>query len=362
MRKVYNFGAGPGMLPEEVLLQAQEEMLDWNNTGMSPMEIGHRGEDFKVIAEQSEADLRELMNIPKNYHVLFLAGGGTTQFEMVPMNLLNDNKNADYVDTGIWSKKAILEARKHGNINVAAQMMHEGNVVRIQPQAEWKLNPDAAYVHFTPNETIEGIEFHWVPQTGNVPLVADMSSMILSRHIDVNDYGIIYACAQKNMGQAGVTAVIIHEDLVLDATPSTPSLMTYKLQVENRSFYNTPPTYSWYITSLVLAWMKRKGGVKYFEEVNRRKAAKIYEVIDRYPELYINNVHPECRSLMNVAFNLKDQELIEKFLKEATQMNLKNLKGHRLAGGVRASIYNAMPEKGVDLLVEFMKDFAEKHG
>lgn len=361
MRPVFNFNAGPAMLPEEVLLEAQADMLDWNHTGMSVMEIGHRGVDFKIIAEQSEADLRELMGIPANYQVLFLAGGGAAQFDMVPMNLFDGKRTADYVDTGIWSKKAITQAKSYGSVNIAAQVIHEVKSF-IPPQEQWALNPDAAYVHYTPNETIEGIEFHWIPDTGVVPLVADMSSMILSRPINVSDFGLIYACAQKNLGQAGITLVIIHDDLIQDPLPGTPPLYSYKLQAENHSFYNTPPTYSWYILGLMLAWIKRQGGVHHFGELNQRKSEKLYQIIDSHHDFYINTVDATCRSRMNIAFNLKNQELIQLFLEQAAEIGLKNLKGHRLAGGIRASIYNAMPEAGVDLLIDFMKDFAWKNG
>lgn len=359
MRKVINFNAGPAMLPEEVLLEAQAEMLDWHGTGMSIMELGHRGPEFKVVAEQSEADIRELMEIPDNYHVLFLTGGASAQFAMVPINLFSKNKKADYIDTGIWSKKAIAEASRYGAVNIAAQLEHENGVVKIPDQDRWSLSSDAAYVHYTPNETIEGVEFHWVPKTNNIPLVADMSSMILSRPINVKDFGIIYAGAQKNLGQAGITVVIIHDDLLGEPLPGTPTLYTYKLHAENKSFYNTPPTYSWYITGLMLAWMKRKGGVKAFAEINKRKAEKMYQFIDENKDFYFNNIHPSCRSIMNVPFNLKTPELTEEFLNSATKAGLTNLKGHRLSGGVRASMYNAMPEKAIDTLIDFMKHFAK---
>jgi phosphoserine aminotransferase len=363
MNRVYNFSAGPAMLPDEVLKQAQEELLDWHGIGMSIMELGHRGPEFKTVADQSEADLRELMNIPKNYEVLFLAGGATTHFAMVPMNLFGGTKKAaDYIDTGIWSKKAIVEAKRYGAASIAAEVRKVNDLIEIPAQNEWKLNPDAAYVHYTPNETIEGIEFNWVPKTGDVPLVADMSSMILSRPVDVSQYGIIYAGAQKNIGQAGITVAIIRDDLLKDAMPHTPTLYTYKVQAENKSFYNTPPTFSWYIAGLVFAWMKRQGGVKYFTELNQRKAKKLYAVIDANKDFYINRIHPDCRSQMNVSFDLKTPELIEKFLDAATKEGMTNLKGHRLAGGVRASIYNAMPEAGVDKLVEFMQEFIRKNG
>lgn len=362
MRKVFNFGAGPAMMPEEVLLQAQAEMLDWHGTGMSIMELGHRGLEFKEIAEQSEADLRELMSIPDNYHVLFLAGGASTQFSMVPLNLLGDKKNMDYIDTGIWSKKAIDEAKRYGQVNVAAKMEVRHARACITPHEKWTLNPEAAYVHYTPNETIEGIEFHWTPDTGNVPLVADMTSMILSKPIDVSRFGIIYAGAQKNVGQVGITVAIVRDDLVQEPLLGTPTLYSYKVHVENKSLYNTPPTYAWYMAGLYLGWMKRKGGVKVFAEQNQRKAEKLYGFIDSRDDFYINSVHPDCRSIMNVPFNLVNAKLTDEFLNLATDEGLTNLKGHRVAGGVRASMYNAMPEEGVDKLISFMHDFAKKHG
>jgi len=362
MRQVFNFSAGPAMLPEEVLLQAQAEILDWHGTGMSIMELGHRGAEFKEVAEQSEADLRELMAIPDNYHVLFLAGGASVQFAMVPLNLFGEKRQADYLDTGIWSKKAVDEAKRYGQVNVATTLEVKNELMQIPAQDKWSLNPDASYVHYTPNETIEGVEFHFVPQTGKVPLVADMTSLILSKPIDVSQYGVIYAGAQKNIGQAGIHVVIIRDDLIRAALPNTPTLYSYKIQAENKSFYNTPPTYAWYIASLVLAWMKKKGGLKVFAELNQRKANKLYSFIDTHKEFYSNPVHPDCRSIMNVPFNLTNATLTEKFLLEAREAGLTNLKGHRLAGGVRASIYNAMPEEGVDKLVDFMKHFACVNG
>ncbi len=360
MRRVFNFSAGPAMMPEEVLQQAQTEMLDWHGLGMSIMELGHRGPEFKAVADQAEATLRELLDIPANYHVLFLPGGATAQFSMIPINLLHANNKADYVTTGIWSKKAYDEAKRYGDINIAAQTEKQNDLVTVTPQAEWKLNPNASYVHFTPNETIEGVEFHWVPETGNVPLVADMTSTILSRPINVNDYGIIYAGAQKNIGQAGITIVIIRDDLVREPFPFTPILYNYKVQTENKSFYNTPPTYSWYIAGLVLEWTKKQGGVKHFGELNQRKAKRIYDFVDQHKDFYVNNVDPEYRSIMNVPINLVNTELTEKFLEQADKEGLTNLRGHRLSGGVRASIYNAMPEAGIDALLGFMKEFMRK--
>lgn len=362
MRKVFNFSAGPAMLPEEVLLQAQADMLDWHGTGMSIMELGHRGPEFKEVAEQAEADLRELMSIPKNYQVFFLAGGGSTQFAMVPLNLFGEKKSADYVDTGVWSKKAIAEANNYGTVNTVAHTEHRDHLAYIPHESTWSLNKDAAYVHYTPNETIDGIEFQWVPKTGDVPLVADMTSMILSRPVDVNDFGLIYAGAQKNLGQAGITVVIIRDDLIRDALPHTPTLYTYKIHAEHHSFYNTPPTYSWYITGLVLDWMKRQGGVEAIYALNKRKANKLYTLIDQHKDFYVSRIDPECRSMMNIMFYLHDEKLTNTFLDEATKIGLTNLRGHRVSGGVRASIYNAMPEEGVNLLADFMLDFAKRNG
>src|SRR3990167_286457 len=362
MRKVFNFSAGPAMLPEEVLRQAQQEMLDWHETGMSIMELGHRGSEFKVVAEQAEADLRELMNIPKNYHVLFLAGGASTQFAMVPLNLYGDKKVANYIDTGIWSKKAIAEANRYGHAHVAAKADTRNGLASIPHQDSWELDENAAYLHYTPNETIEGLEFHWLPKAGAMPLVADMTSMILSRPVNVNNFGIIYAGVQKNLGQSGMNIVIIRDDLLEDALPFTPTLYQYKLHAEHNSFYNTPPTYCWYITGLILAWMKRQGGLAYFAELNQRKASKLYNYLDQHQNFYITRVHPECRSRMNVVFDLLNEDLRSTFLTEATAAGLTNLKCHRIIGGLRASLYNAMPESGVDALIDFMKYFAQQHG
>ncbi|HSW92967.1 MAG TPA: 3-phosphoserine/phosphohydroxythreonine transaminase [Gammaproteobacteria bacterium] len=361
MKRVFNFNPGPAMLPDEVLLQAQAEMPDWRGTGMSVMEIGHRTAEFQGVAEQAEADLRELLSIPKNYRVLFLAGGASTQFAMVPLNLMGRSKKADYMDTGIWSKKAIDEARRYGEIHIAAKTDISHSLIRIQSPDEWSLNPDAAYLHYTANETIEGIEFHAIPDAGHVPLVSDMTSCILSRPLDVSRFGVIYAGAQKNLGQAGITVVIVRDDLIQEPLPGTPTLYSYKVAADNHSFYNTPPTYAWYIMGLVLAWMKRQGGVEAFAKLNQKKAEKLYRFIDEHNEFYTNNVDPGCRSIMNVPFSLTKAELTEQFLTTAAAAGLTNLKGHRLAGGVRASIYNAMPETGVDALIEFMRDFSKKH-
>lgn len=361
MRKVYNFNAGPAMLPEEVLRQAQAEMLDWQGTGMSIMELGHRGPEFKQVADQAEADLRALMHIPSNYHVMFIPGGATAQFAMVPINLFGQHNKADYIDTGIWSKKAIDEAKRYGSIHVAGTLQQEGDYLCVPTQEQLTLRDDAVYVHYTPNETISGIEFNYLPHTKGKPLVADMSSMILSRPIDVSHYGIIYAGAQKNLGQAGITVVIVRNDLIQEPLPQSPTLYHYKLHAEHHSFYNTPPTYSWYITGLILSWMKKHGGVDAFYKANQRKADKLYRYIDSHPGFYHSFVHPNSRSLMNVSYNLRNNALLDTFLTSATAAGLTNLRGHRLSGGLRASMYNAMPEEAVDKLIEFMDDFRRKH-
>ena len=359
MTRVYNFSAGPAMLPEEVMRQAAEEMLDWRGTGMSVMEMSHRGKAFVSIAEQAEADLRELLQIPDNYRVLFLQGGATGQFAAVPLNLLGGGQRADYVYTGSWSKKAIAEARKYCEVNVAAT--GEPDLMHIPPQSEWQLSDDAAYVHFTPNETISGVEFHWVPEVGDKPLVADMSSSLLSRPIDVSRYGVIYAGAQKNIGPAGLTLVIVRDDLIGHALPQTPTVWDYKQQADADSMLNTPATYPLYIAGLVFQWLKRLGGLDAMAEINRRKAQKLYDAVDASP-FYSNPVDPQCRSRMNVPFVLADSSLDATFLEEAEQWGLTTLKGHRSVGGMRASIYNAMPEAGVDRLIEFMADFERRYG
>lgn len=358
MARVYNFSAGPAMLPEEVLQQASEEMKDWHGCGMSVMEMSHRGKEFISIAEEAEADLRGLLLIPDNYKVLFLQGGASSQFSMVPLNLLKGKKTADYVNTGYWSKKAIAEARRYCEVNIVASS-ESTNFTTIPPLSGWSINPDSAYIHYTPNETIGGVEFHDIPDVGNLPLVADMSSTILSRPIDVSRFGLIYAGAQKNIGPAGLTIVIIREDLVGNALPYTPTMFNYEIHVKEGSMYNTPPTYSWYIAGLVFKWLKKKGGLKVMAEINKRKAEKLYRFIDE-SDLYHNPISKDCRSWMNIPFTLKDPSLDEMFLKEAKDAGLVSLKGHRSVGGMRASIYNAMPEDGVDALISFMKDFERR--
>ena len=360
MSRVYNFSAGPAMLPEAVLQQAQSEMLDWNGSGMSVMEMSHRGKEFVSIAAEAEADLRELMHIPDHYKVLFLQGGATTQFAMVPVNLLHGAKVADYVNTGQWSKKAIKEAQRFCEVNVAASSEAE-HFTTIPARAAWNLRDDAAYVHYTPNETIGGVEFHAVPDVGDKPLVADLSSTILSRPVDVSKFGVLYAGAQKNVGPAGVTLVIVREDLMGDPLPGMPGLFDYQALAESDSMLNTPPTYAWYLAGLVFRWLKERGGLTAMAEINERKARKLYAAIDD-SDFYANPVDPDCRSWMNVPFTLADGGLNEAFLKGASAAGLKTLKGHRSVGGMRASIYNAMPEAGVDALIAYMAEFERRHG
>ena len=348
------------MLPEEVIKQAREEMLDWHGSGMSVMEMSHRGKEYMSIAEQAEADLREIMGIPANYKVLFLQGGASSQFAMVPMNLLRGKTGADYVNTGAWSKKAIAEAKRYCDVNIAAST-EDSKFTTTPAQADLKLNRDAAYVHYTPNETIGGVEFPYVPATGDVPLVADMSSTILSRPINVSDYGVIYAGAQKNIGPAGLTVVIVREDLMGETLAGTPSMFDYKIHADNDSMYNTPATYSWYLAGLVFDWLKRLGGIAAMAEINKRKADNLYAAIDG-SGFYANPVEVQSRSWMNIPFTLADAELDSVFLTEARENNMVSLKGHRSVGGMRASIYNAMPEAGVQALVDFMADFEKRHG
>jgi phosphoserine aminotransferase len=360
MSRVYNFSAGPAVLPEEVMRQASEEMLDWKGSGMSIMEMSHRGKEFLSVAQQAEADLRELLNVPANYKVLFLQGGAALQFAMIPVNLLRGKKTADYINTGAWSEKAISEAKRYCEVNVAASGK-DGNYTAIPAFDSWKLNKDAAYLHYTPNETIGGVEFHWVPEVGNVPLVVDMSSTILSRPIDVSKFGLIYAGAQKNIGPAGITVVIVREDLIGQTLTPCPSLFDYKVQAENESMLNTPPTYAWYLSGLVFQWLKRNGGLSAMAAINKRKAEKLYAAIDG-SSFYKNPVEKASRSWMNVPFTLPDEKLDDVFLKQAKANGLVTLKGHRSVGGMRASIYNAMPEEGVDALIAFMREFEKTYG
>ena len=357
MTRVYNFSPGPATLPEEVLLQIKEELLNWQGLGLSVMEISHHSEAFKELVKTSEDDFRELLNIPPQYKTLFLQGGGRSQFAMVPLNLLGNKKTADYLETGIWSKMAIAEALRYGYVNVVAPAAE--NYRTIPAQSLWQCDPDAAYFHYADNETVNGVEFPKQPDIKHAPLVADMSSSILSRTIDVSAFGLIYAAAQKNVGSAGVTLVIVHEDLLNQALPITPSMFNYTLHAKANSLYNTPPTFSWYVASLMFQWLKKQGGVAAIEKINARKAKKLYDFIDS-SDFYANDVDPKYRSRMNVVFRLFDENLNARFLQEATMAGLWGLKGHSFVGGMRASIYNAMPESGVDALVEFMGDFARR--
>jgi phosphoserine aminotransferase len=359
-KRVFNFSAGPAVLPEEVLRQAAGEMLDWHGSGMSVMEMSHRGPEFMAIAAEAEADLRELLAIPAHYKVLFLQGGATLQFAMVPMNLLDGKRRADYVNTGEWSKKAIGEARRFCEVNVAASSEDAG-FSYVPEQAGWRLSADAAFVHVCTNETIGGVEYHWVPDTGAVPLVADMSSHILSRPMDVSRYGLIYAGAQKNIGPAGLVIVIVREDLLGRAPPGTASMLDYKVHADAQSMSNTPPTYAVYVAGLVFKWLKRQGGLAAMERRNVAKANLLYGYLAD-STLYRSPVRGSDRSRMNVPFTLRDASLDAAFLKGAEERGMVQLKGHRSVGGMRASIYNAMPLEGVERLVGYMREFEARHG
>ncbi|SFP65408.1 phosphoserine aminotransferase apoenzyme [Nitrosomonas cryotolerans] len=363
MDHIYNFSAGPAVLPQEVLQQARDELLDWHGCGMSVMEMSHRGKEFMSIAAKAESDLRELAAIPHNYKVLFLQGGASSQFAMVPMNLLRGKKTADYIHTGQWSQKAINEAKKYCTVNIAASS-EDANFTYAPAQDKWQLDSNAAYVHYTPNETIGGVEFNWTPKlthsNNNIPLVADMSSSMFSRPLDVASFGLIYAGAQKNMGPAGLTIVIIREDLLGMPIPGTPTMFDYKVHADHDSMYNTPPTYALYITGLVFEWLKNLGGLAAIEKRNIAKANLLYDLFDTN-DFYHCPVTKSDRSHMNVPFTLKNPALDSEFLKQAQAHGLIQLKGHRSVGGMRASIYNAMPIEGVMKLVAFMKEFASNH-
>lgn len=360
MARVYNFCAGPAALPSAVLEKASGEMLDWNGKGLSVMEMSHRSDEYVSIANKAEQDLRDLLNIPDNYKVLFMQGGATAQFAMIPMNLLRGKTAADYINTGQWSEKAIKEAKHYCEVNVVASSADK-NYSYAPSQSELSLNPDAAYVHYTPNETIGGVEFDYIPETGDVPLVADFSSSILSEAIDVSKFGLIYAGAQKNIGPAGLCIVIVRDDLLGDTINGTPTAMDYKVAADNGSMYNTPATYSWYLAGLVFDWLKQQGGVSEVAKVNARKAKKLYDYIDN-SGFYANPVAKHNRSRMNVPFTLKDAALDDQFLQQADVKGLLNLKGHRSVGGMRASIYNAVTENAVDALIAFMQEFASQNG
>lgn len=359
MSRVYNFSAGPAALPLEVLEQIQLDIPDWQATGMSVMEVSHRSKEFVEVAARAEANLRELLGIPADYSVLFAQGGATLQMAMTPLNLAVPGDSADYVVTGSWGKKAAGEAKKFCTPNVVADAS-DGNFTGIPDEATWTRSENAAYLHYVPNETIAGVEFHFVPG-GDVPLVADMSSTILSRPIDVGRFGVIYAGAQKNIGPAGITLVIVRNDLLDRARPDNPHLMTWKSYADSDSMTNTPPTFAWYVADLVFQWLLDQGGLDKMAAINERKASNLYAAIDT-SDFYTNPVAPDCRSWMNVPFILADSELDSAFLEQSKAAGLTNLKGHRSVGGMRASIYNAVNEKAVDALISFMAEFERHHG
>ncbi len=359
MSRVYNFSAGPAALPLEVLETIRNDLPDWLGSGMSVMEVSHRGKDFVELAARADATLRELLKVPDDYSVLFPQGGATMQMSMAPLNLSAPGDTADYVVTGSWGKKAAGEAKKFCNVNVAADASDK-NFTYIPTESSWRRSDNAAYLHYTPNETIAGVEFHFDPD-GDVPLVADMSSNILSRPIDVSRFGVIYAGAQKNIGPAGITLVIVRNDLLDRARQNNAHLMTWKSYADSDSMTNTPPTFAWYVADLVFQWLKNQGGVEAIAEVNARKSKHLYAAIDA-SDFYTNPVAVDCRSRMNVPFILSDAALDGKFLEESAAAGLANLKGHRSVGGMRASIYNAVSEEAVDALIAFMADFEKVNG
>ncbi|MFN3842603.1 MAG: 3-phosphoserine/phosphohydroxythreonine transaminase [Rehaibacterium terrae] len=361
MSRVYNFSAGPAALPEPVLRQAQAELLEWGGQGASVMELSHRGKPFIEVAARAERDLRELMGIPEDYAVLFLQGGATQQFALIPMNLAESGQTADYVLTGHWAQKAAAEGAHHVKVNIAASGEAD-DFTAIPPRESWRLTPGAAYLHYTPNETIHGVEFHHVPDVGDVPLVADMSSTILSRPVDVSRFGLIYAGAQKNIGPAGLTLVIVRRDLLARAGQPRAKILRYAEHAAQDSMLNTPPTFAWYLAGLVFQWLKAEGGLGAMAARNRRKAERLYAAIDGSGGYYRNPVDPACRSWMNVPFTLHDSALDAAFLAESQAAGLHGLKGHKAVGGMRASLYNAVSEEAVAALVDFMGDFARRHG
>jgi phosphoserine aminotransferase len=356
---VFNFSAGPAVLPPSVLQTAASEMLDWHGSGMSVMEMSHRGKEFISIYEQATCDLRELLAVPANYKIIFLQGGGLGENAIVPMNMLRGKSSIDFVVTGEWSKKSAEQGRKFATINIAATSEATA-FTTIPERASWQLSKDAAYVHLCMNETIGGVEFQSVPDVGDIPLVGDVSSTILSRPLDVSKFGLVFGGAQKNIGPAGLTIVIVREDLIGQALPYTPDVFNYAVQAQADSMYNTPPTYAIYIAGLVFQWLKAQGGVSAMEKLNIAKAQLLYNALDQ-SEFYVTKVAPDCRSRMNVPFYLRDEALNAAFLKGANERNLLQLKGHRVAGGMRASIYNAMPIEGVQALVAYLAEFEKSY-
>jgi phosphoserine aminotransferase len=359
-KRAHNFCAGPAALPTAVLQRAQAEMLDWQGRGLSVMEMSHRSDEYVAIAEKAEQDLRDLLSVPSDYKVLFLQGGASQQFAEIPLNLLPEDGTADYIETGIWSKKAIEEAQRYGNVNVAASAKGY-DYFAIPGQNKWQLSKGAAYVHYASNETIGGLQFDWVPEVGDTPLVVDMSSDILSREVDVSKFGLIYAGAQKNIGPSGLVVAIIREDLLGRARSVCPTMLNYKVAADNGSMYNTPATYSWYLSGLVFEWLKEQGGVAAMEQRNKAKKDLLYKAIDA-SDFYSNPIQPSARSWMNVPFRLADEKLDKAFLAGADARGLLNLKGHRSVGGMRASIYNATGLDAVEALVAYMAEFEKEHG
>lgn len=358
MFRVFNFAAGPAMLPETVLLRAQQELLNWQDSGTSILEIGHRTSVFQDMLAKLEGKLRTLMNIPTNYKVLFLSGGAQGHFSFIPMNLTGKNRDVDYIVSGIWSERAAKYAKRYANVNIVTTATLTG----VPDSSAWNLNPNAAYVYYCPNETINGLQIHDIPEVGNVPLVGDFTSSILSSHVDVSKFGLIFASAQKNLGIAGITLLIIRDDLLDQAQECTPEIFNYKIQVEQNSLLNTIPTVPVYIMDLMVDWIvNEQGGLDGISASNQRKINKLYACIDNSNGFYRNDIEPKYRSLMNVPFNLQNNDHLKYFLAEAGQNGLAYLNGHKLVGGARASVYNAMPEEGVDKLVEFMQHFAAKY-
>lgn len=358
--RAYNFCAGPAALPTAVLEKAQQEMLDWQGKGLSIMEMSHRSKDYVAVAEKAEADLRRLMNIPENYKVLFLQGGASLQFSAIPLNLLGKNNKADYINTGIWSEKSSKEAKRYGDVNIINALQQQDGIFGISAQSEWNLRDDVSYVHYADNETIGGVQFADIPQV-NAPLVCDFSSSILSAPLDVSRFGLIYAGAQKNIGPAGLTIVIVRDDLLEQYQANIPSLLRYDEQAKNGSMVNTPATYAWYLSGLVFEWLLEQGGVEAIYQQNKAKAEHLYAYLDQ-SDFYNNPVTKANRSIMNVPFTLADESLEKLFLQEAEENHLLNLAGHRSVGGMRASIYNAVPLEGVQALTTFMSEFVKRHG
>lgn len=361
MTQVYNFSSGPAMLPAEVLRIAQRDLCDWNGLGTSVMEISHRSKEFIQVAEEAEQDFRDLLQIPSNYKVLFCHGGGRGQFAGIPLNLLGDKKTADYVDGGYWAYSAVKEANKYCTPNVFDAKVTVDGLRAIKPMSEWQISDNSAYLHYCPNETIDGIAIHETPDFGDTVVAADFSSTILSQPLDISRFGLIYAGAQKNIGPAGLTLVIVREDLLGKAHKDCPSIIDYTVLNENDSMFNTPPTFAWYLSGLVFKWLKEQGGVTAMDKINQAKADLLYGVIDS-SDFYRNEVAPANRSRMNVPFQLADSALDKLFLEESFAAGLHALKGHRVVGGMRASIYNAMPFEGVKALTDFMVSFEHRHG